>query len=242
VSGGRPSCGFEYLPPALISARPICSVARTGVGNGQRVAPPRAHVDRVKARHDASVVMDALTVVPVHRPYPSVIVREQGGGRVESALSSMTNARSATMVRVTGRLSLLGGFTALVTACAAAHPRAEARTGTIPVARSTPSPATPIAQEVSTEPSHACPPDTVWALGCVHARATCGGWDGISCQPADADEGEHAAASQFGRIRAQRRVIRRDRELEHYGIGLASLSAKPATRRTRHHSCIDITA
>jgi hypothetical protein len=32
----------------------------------------------------------------------------------------------------------------------------------------------------------ACPPETYWdGLACAHARATCGAWDGLTCEPSD---------------------------------------------------------
>jgi hypothetical protein len=95
--------------------------------------------------------------------------------------------------------SLLGGATALVTACAATHPRGEAGTSANPAAKVTPT-AARIIEQVSADPRYVCPPDSVWVSGCSHPRATCGGWDGISCPTGDADEAERAAALQFARI------------------------------------------
>ncbi len=56
------------------------------------------------------------------------------------------------------------------------------------------------------------PPESYWdryQLACTHARATCGGWDGFSCDPTGAapPDKEHAARSEFARIDAEARAV-----------------------------------
>lgn len=55
-----------------------------------------------------------------------------------------------------------------------------------------------------------CPPETQWdGLACAHARATCGGWDGLSCNPSGGPPPERtrAANEEFARIDADARTV-----------------------------------
>lgn len=57
-----------------------------------------------------------------------------------------------------------------------------------------------------------CPPKTYWdrsELACTHARATCGGWDGFSCDPTGATpaDKERAARNEFARIDGEARAV-----------------------------------
>jgi hypothetical protein len=46
-----------------------------------------------------------------------------------------------------------------------------------------------------------CPEDTTWdGYACAHARATCGGWDGLSCTPGDSPAAERQSESDFATI------------------------------------------
>jgi hypothetical protein len=59
-------------------------------------------------------------------------------------------------------------------------------------------------------PSPACPEHTFWTgLSCAHARVTCGGWDGISCDShrAGLSREERAAAAEYLSIDADARTV-----------------------------------
>ena len=66
------------------------------------------------------------------------------------------------------------------------------------------------------KPGQVCPVDTYWdSLGCAHPRATCGGWDGASCDAAAPLplESERAAVEEFAAIDAEaNRVCPEDAE------------------------------
>jgi hypothetical protein len=55
-----------------------------------------------------------------------------------------------------------------------------------------------------------CPPDIYPdGLGCVHPRATCGGWDGLSCTPSATatPESDRLAAIEFTSVDADSRKV-----------------------------------
>lgn len=66
------------------------------------------------------------------------------------------------------------------------------------------------AAETVRSPGPPCPPETHWdGLACTHVRATCGGWDGLSCDPnlAPSAEQERASRSEFARIDDEARTV-----------------------------------
>jgi hypothetical protein len=55
-----------------------------------------------------------------------------------------------------------------------------------------------------------CPPETNWnGLACIHARVTCGGWDGFSCDPTLVTllAKERAARSEFALLDREARTV-----------------------------------
>jgi hypothetical protein len=63
-----------------------------------------------------------------------------------------------------------------------------------------------------------CPPETAWdGIACAHARATCGAWDGTSCEPEAVEpRKEHALRENFSRIDADARAICSEEAAEVY--------------------------
>jgi hypothetical protein len=55
----------------------------------------------------------------------------------------------------------------------------------------------------------ACAPGTAWdGMACAHARATCGAWDGTTCEPGSVDpQRERALRAEFSRIDADAGAI-----------------------------------
>jgi hypothetical protein len=55
-----------------------------------------------------------------------------------------------------------------------------------------------------------CPLETHWdGLACAHARATCGRWDGLTCEPREtpSPDQERAAKEEFARIDGEARTV-----------------------------------
>jgi hypothetical protein len=55
-------------------------------------------------------------------------------------------------------------------------------------------------------PDPSCPSEAYWdGLACAHATATCGGWDGVSCDPSSASppDRERAVEREFARIESE---------------------------------------
>ena len=84
------------------------------------------------------------------------------------------------------------------------------------------SPREPGAREGRVDP--ACPFDTYWdGLACAHARATCGGWDGVACQPGNTTSlRPEVEKSEFERLDGEAHAICSDeRETSHVYSGTA---------------------
>ena len=72
------------------------------------------------------------------------------------------------------------------------------------------------------QPAPACPEDTYWTgLSCAHARVTCGGWDGTSCngQRVGLTAEDGAAVAEYLSIDADARTIspEQDESAQSYG-------------------------
>jgi hypothetical protein len=76
-----------------------------------------------------------------------------------------------------------------------------------------------------------CPPETAWdGIACAHARATCGAWDGTSCEPESvALQTERAIRAEFSRIDEDAHAICSEEAAEVYpGSALDVLKAADA--------------
>jgi hypothetical protein len=95
------------------------------------------------------------------------------------------------------------------TALACASPRLPARAPSV-AADETPHQATPAPPPLAPSPlAPPCPADTYWdGFACIAPRATCGGWDGVSCtpEPIGADASRRATL-EYAQIVAEARAI-----------------------------------
>jgi hypothetical protein len=70
----------------------------------------------------------------------------------------------------------------------------------------------------------ACPPETWWdGIACTHARATCGGWDGTTCEAESVDSRERALRAEFSRIDTDARAICSEEAAEVYPGSVAEV-------------------
>jgi hypothetical protein len=115
-----------------------------------------------------------------------------------------------------GRLAALAGSACWSCAAASVAPVAPTLPPTLPTPVFAHAPIFVTAGSPSSRPANAervdrpCPTETHWdGIACARARATCGGWDGVTCEPGDTTlpKEERAAKSEFGRIDDEARGI-----------------------------------
>jgi hypothetical protein len=119
-----------------------------------------------------------------------------------------------------GRLAAVAGAASLSCAAVSIAPVAPTLPSTLASTRSTPivvpAPMFAMASALSAPGATAprvdprCSTETHWdGIACAHPRATCGGWDGVTCEPGDTTlpKEEREAKSEFGRIDDETRGI-----------------------------------